>query len=79
MAYDKKRRTIERQTEVEKLRGLCLDAYAVIDVLAAGVGNIAIPDGFFDLWNKTSIGLEQIGGKPFKERMAAFKSAKRDG
>lgn len=69
----------EQAREMEKLRELCLDAYAVIDVLANGVGKISTPDGFFDLWNRTGIGLEQVGGKPFKKRMAVLASHNREG
>lgn len=53
---------------------LCLDAYAVIDVLAKGVGGIATPDGFFDLWNRTGSELERLGGKPFKDRIKALRA-----
>jgi hypothetical protein len=63
---------LEAQTEIARLQELCRDAYAVIDVLASGVGKIATPDGFFDLWNKTGIALEREGGKSFKKRIAAL-------
>lgn len=62
---------------IEKLREICFDAYAVIDVLATGVGKIATPDGFFDLWNKTGGRLERVGAKSFKERIAALMDEER--
>jgi hypothetical protein len=65
--------------ELERLRELCLDAYAVIDVLAKGVGKIATPNGFFDLWNQTAASLERMGGKPFKARVAVTQDKHADG
>lgn len=67
-----------RDAEIERLRRLCLDAYACIDVLANGVGKIAPPDGFSALWNRTGVALEQAGGKPFKKHMANLKAEGRE-
>lgn len=52
---------LEKQAaDIEQLQLLCVEAYAVIDVLAKGVGNITTPDGFFARWNETGIKLERI-------------------
>lgn len=60
---------VEAVNSNAEMRALCLDAYAVIDVLATGVAKIATPDGFFDLWNQTGMKLERMGGKPFKKHV----------
>lgn len=66
---------VEAVNNVASMRQLCFDAFAVIDVLATGVGKIATPDGFFALWNETGMKLERMGARPFKaHRTAALKS-----
>lgn len=61
---------VERyESEIKRLRELCFDAYACLDVLGSGVGSIATPDGFISLWNETGVELERMGAKKFKRRM----------